>query len=212
MVVPADETPTAQPTSSSASTVDTTPSATPGTRSTTATPTPLDVTRVDWSAVTLPAAVCQLAAPVTLLHGTALVQDDVRGRPDPGTTGPRYVKVALASGQEPNPVYGDLDGTTDAAVHVWCDNNGGTAAGHLQDSVVVFSGASGALKPLGVALPRHTTDRASLLGHIVLAGGRLTLDESYYKGDDADCCPSGLSHELWTYDQLRQVPAGHPVS
>jgi hypothetical protein len=144
-----------------------------------------------------------------LLHGKARISDR-RGYPDhPG--GARYFNVlAPLNGI----FFGDLEGngSSDAALPLQCDNNGGTADGQLLFSIGVFSGSGGKRHLLGLITPRvqpkgvHVTIIGTFSNAVVMTAGRVLVHEIFYGPNDPTCCPSGRAVTTWTYDSGRLRP------
>lgn len=157
---------------------------------------------VDWSAVTVPGAVCGLNGPVTLSGGKATVD-----APQLHAGTPQVLITDNTGNGQPAPVYGDLngDGRDEAAILVWCSNTGGTAAGQLADSIVVYSADSGEAQPIGTLRtqqpPATPPVHSALIDGTVLptfGPHTVTVHELWYSATDADCCPSTHATTVWT--------------
>jgi hypothetical protein len=102
------------------------------------------------------------------------------------------------------PTYGDLSrGQQVAALQVWCDNQGGTAAGQLAEGLIVFSGAAGKLNTLGTLTPQYRPRSAPHIPYIVvtsIGGERIVTTEYWYASSDADCCPTGRASTSWYWN------------
>lgn len=148
--------------------------------------------------MTLPGAVCGLQAPVRLAKGAARVP-----APSGVDVGSSQVDVTTPD----SPVFGNLDGgeKDEAVLHVRCYNTGGTAVGHVQDSMVVFSGSTGAVRAIGVLHPQHPGVPALpsldyFSPEVSIGAGTITVHENQYVlPQDPTCCPSLHPTTVWTY-------------
>jgi WD40 repeat protein len=151
----------------------------------------LDLRQVDWQGITLPPKVCgNTTRPIKLNQGVATI-------PSPIGSGTATVSAS------DSPTYGTLTGTGTSAVaalNVSC-NIGGTAAGQLWDGYVIYSGEDGTLHSIGFITPRAAgrNEHASYLEKIRFSHGQITTYEDFYRGTDADCCPSGRTRSVWVY-------------
>jgi hypothetical protein len=156
-----------------------------------------DLHRVDWPNVTIPGQLCVVPGFITLRNGEATASSQRWGQ----------VHVGM---QGTDAVYGDLDGDGDdeAAVTIWCDNGGGTAAGQLAQGLVVFDNPSGQLRTIGTVTPQHQPAdvHTSFIDSLTFARGRLVAHELWYRNTDATCCPSGKATTVWKYTSGRLVP------
>jgi hypothetical protein len=159
--------------------------------------TVVDVHRVDWPNVTIPGRLCAVAGSIKLRDGSATASSKRWGQ----------VHVSM---QGTDAVYGDLDGDRkdEAAVVIWCDNGGGTAAGQLAQGLVVFRNRNGQLHTIATVTPRqqpvdvHTSFVASLR----FARGQVVAHERWYRNTDPTCCPSGTATTVWKYTGGHLVP------
>lgn len=156
----------------------------------------LDLHHVRWGEVAIPGSVCGAATAIRLNHKKAVVQS----RRFPGY---RHIHVDTAWN---GVVYGDLDGNgaDEAAFQVDCNNGGGTADGVLAYAAVVFTGAHGRLRVVGVITPRQRYLRGTryppIVGIVKLRPGRVVSPEAWYgPHDTAVCCPSGRARTIWSY-------------
>jgi hypothetical protein len=127
------------------------------------------------------------------------------------TRWPSYRRIRVDAAWSGAPVvYGDVDGDgrPEAAVRVVCSNLGGTAAGQLAFSVVVFTSGPRSPRLIGVITPRQprTADvHVPIVGPVRITHGRVMASEAWYGPRDGDCCPSGQARTSWRYvaGQLR---------
>jgi hypothetical protein len=170
-------------------------------------PTGLDLRRIDWRNVSVPGTTCLTSGEIQLRNGSALIPDDNRGHPtQPGAGGQRYDSL-----EEILPVtFGDVEGgQVDAAVPLYCNNNGGTADGALLYSLAVYSGRKGTVHFLGLITPRHQPADVlpTLLSDVRMSSGMITVSELWYGPRDGTCCPSGKSTTIWKYSAGHLQPA-----
>jgi len=157
-----------------------------------------DVYGVNWKNITLPGAACGTTHPIRLRNGRAFVRSaawpwwaivDVSATPPSSTDGE----------------YGDLDGDgiDEAAVGVVCSNGGGTAAGQLGFSYVIFTAGENVLRVIGVITPRQPLDpeagHVPLLASVEVLPGKVLTQEAWYGSNDGTCCPSGRATTIWRY-------------
>jgi hypothetical protein len=168
-----------------------------GTASALASARPLNLHHVKWGDEAVPGQVCRVNGPIRLHDGLAKLNHSGYGPLDVSVTGP---------------FYGDLGGGQQvAAVQVLCSNQGGTAAGQLADSIVVFSGAGGKLHSLGVLTPQYRPHAPVHIPFITVArvgAGHIVTTEYWYTSNDPDCCPSGRATTTWSWNGHRFTP-GH---
>jgi hypothetical protein len=149
----------------------------------------LNLHRVHWGEVTIPGQLCRVKGTIRLHHGQARISHSGYG--------PLQV---LTSG----PAYGDLGrGQEVAALTVWCDNQGGTAAGQLAEGLVVFSGAGGRLHVLGTLTPQYRPHNDAHIPYVMvtsIGAERVVTTEYWYTTSDADCCPSGRATTTWYWN------------
>jgi hypothetical protein len=153
---------------------------------------------VDWKNIKVPGSACGIDHDVQLRNGRAEV---------PSPSFPDYDLVGISvsvTAYDNGVVYGDLDndGFDEAAVSVWCDNRGGTAAGQLGQEWVIFTDAR-TPRVLGSVSPQHGRDsyfHVPYIGRsIFMAPGLIVAQESFYGNNDATCCPSGVAITTWSY-------------
>jgi hypothetical protein len=166
-----------------------------------------DVHRIDWRTVVLPGGVCGSSRPIrprrTKYGPMAFVRADVNL--------PWWNPVVVDSWR--NPTFGDLDGDgmDEAALDVGCANGGGTAAGQLEFSVVIFKADGKRLRALGVVPIEQPLDVRA--GHVPIGGidrierGAVVTREGWYGPFDG-CCPSGRASATWSYRNGRFVRTG----
>jgi hypothetical protein len=163
-----------------------------------------DLHRIDWRKVVLPGGVCGSSQPIRRRthYGEAYVHADVNL--------PWWNPVAVSSWGRP--VFGDLDGDgrDEAALHVNCDNGGGTAAGQLQFSDAVFEAHGRTLRLIGIVKLQQPLDLRA--GHVPVGfvhrieRGRITTHEAWYGPYDGTCCGSGRVGTTWDYRAGRLAP------
>jgi hypothetical protein len=151
----------------------------------------------DWSNVAVPGQFCGIRGDVELRDNEAIATSADWGR------------VHVSSDERP--IEGRLvgNGTTQAALDVWCDNGGGTAAGQLAEEYAVFTSTRGAARILGYITPRENppdADHISIFGSIVLTVGKITAHEQWYGPTDDTCCPTGTATTVWQYENGTLIP------
>ena len=167
-----------------------------------------DLHTVAWNRVTLPGGVCGSSRPIRLHHyryggPAAFIHADV----DLLWWNP----VVVSSWQKP--VFGDLDGDgrDEAALNVGCANGGGTAAGQLAFSDVIFKAVGKSLRVVGIVTPQQPLDPQTShvpLSHVAaVKRGKVVVSEAWYGRYDGTCCASGRATTIWTYahGQLRPM-------
>jgi hypothetical protein len=146
----------------------------------------LNLHRVNWGNVAIPGRLCRVKGLIRLDKGQAKIGDSGYGPLDVVTFGPTYGN--LGGGQEV------------AALQVWCDNQGGTAAGQIAEGLMVFSGAGGRLHVLGTLTPQYRPRPAGHIPYIVvksIGAERIVSTEYWYAATDEDCCPTGRATTTW---------------
>lgn len=153
---------------------------------------------VDWKNIKVPGSACGVDHDVQLVNGEATVHS------------PRFADYDLVGfsldvhAYDDGVVYGDLDndGFDEAAVSVWCDNRGGTAAGQLGQEWVIFTDARQP-RVVGSIAPQHGSDTGYHIPYIgrpiFMAPGRVVALESFYGKNDMTCCPTGQAITTWSY-------------
>jgi hypothetical protein len=172
----------------------------------------LDLRTVDWKNVSVPGAACRRSGSIQLRNGSALIPDSKSGHiGQPNSNGPRYDGLDELS---PDVTYGDLEGSghDEAALNLWCNNNGGTAGGAFLYSLVVYSGHSGRLQVVGLITPRQQPpdELPTTLGQPKIDVGTVTVPEYWYGARDGTCCPTGRATTTWRYSAGR-LEAGQSV-
>jgi hypothetical protein len=166
-----------------------------------------DVFGVDWKNITLPGTACGATRPIRLHEGQAAVRS---------AAWPWWaiVEVSVTPPKWAQGEYGDLDGdgiTDEAAVGVVCSNGGGTAAGQLGFSYVIFSARENVLHVIGVITPQQPLNadagHVPLLGSVEILRGKLLAQEAWYGPNDGTCCPSGRVATIWTYASGKLRPS-----
>jgi hypothetical protein len=168
-----------------------------------------DVFGVGWKNITLPSAACGATHPIRLRNGSAYVHS---------AAWPWWA-IVVVSATPPSwkdGEYGDLDGdgnTNEAAVGVVCSNGGGTAAGQLGFSYVIFQAREyeHVLRAVGVIRPRQPFNpeegHVPLLGSVEILPGKVLAQEAWYGPHDGTCCPSGRATTIWTYARGKLRPS-----
>ena len=150
---------------------------------------PVNLHHVNWGSVTIPGRLCRVKGVIRLHKSQARIARSGYGPLEVITSGP---------------AYGDLGrGQQVAVLQVWCDNQGGTAAGELAEGLMVFSGAGGKLHVLGTLTPQYRPRSASHIPYIVvesIGAERVVTTELWYASTDADCCPSGRATTTWHWN------------
>ena len=174
---------------------------------------PKGLRAVSWDEAAVPGAACFTRGNVRLHHGQALIPN-AEGHPVvPGSNGRRFDQLELLTVGDtdtPDVTYGALQGpgSVDAAVRLWCNNNGGTADGSRLVSIAIYSIQGVRLHLLGLITPRVQPrgELPTLLGHPRLSPGHVTVPEKWYRAVDSTCCPSGASTSRWKYSNRQLVP------
>jgi hypothetical protein len=164
----------------------------------------LDLRLVDWKSASVPGKSCLRTQNIRLHNGRALLPDSTHGRPIRlDGKGVRYDLLEL--GNQPV-LYGD--GIDDAAVSLYCNNNGGTADGAILYSVAVYSGKTGKRTYLGLITPRHQPKGRlpTLLSITGIAPDTITVHEQWYGPKDMTCCPEGRATTKWSLADGSLVP------
>jgi hypothetical protein len=164
-----------------------------------------DLHAIDWRKVALPGAVCGSSRPI-------------RARKDPGADAFIHADVDLRWWNPvwvyswARPLFGDLDGdgADEAALHVVCANGGGTAAGQLAFSDVIFTHAGKSLRVVGIVRPQQPLDpetpHVPLSRVVAIKRGQVVVSEAWYGHHDGTCCASGEARTIWTHDHGRLLP------
>jgi len=158
-----------------------------------------DLHAIDWRKVILPGGACGSSRPIRphrYGHGPpeALIHTDVNLL--------WWNPVVVSSWSKP--WFGDLDGDgrDEAALGVDCANGGGTAAGQLAFSDVIFKAVGRSLRVVGIVAPRQPLDpetsHVPLIGKVAIERGKAVVSEAWYGSYDGDCCASGRARTTWT--------------
>jgi hypothetical protein len=94
-----------------------------------------------------------------------------------------------------------------AVLAVLCSNSGGTAAGQLQDSLIVFADTAGPLSVVGTLVATqpapasgvHVSLWSDHAGSVTIAPDEIITHELSYSASDETCCPSGRVTTIWRY-------------
>lgn len=157
-----------------------------------------DLRSVEWRRIALPGGACASSRPIRphdYEYGPAALIH-------PDTDLLWWNPVVVYSWSKP--VFGDLDGDgrDEAALDVECANGGGTAAGQLAFSEVVFRTVGKSLRVLAILRPRQPLELAAhvpLSRVVAIERGRVLISEAWYDPNDGDCCASGRARTIWTY-------------
>ena len=151
----------------------------------------IDLHGFDWNQAKLPGWVCGADQPIKLHSGYA----DFHSRRWPALS-----PIEAARGRV---VYGDLNGggSDAAALQIVCVNRGGTAAGQLAFTVVVFTAGLRAPTEVGVLTPQLRSGRnhVPILTPAKITHDRVVVTELYYGPRDPDCCPTGRATTVWRF-------------
>ena len=167
---------------------------------------------VNWDEATMPGAACFTRGNVRLHHGQALIPN-AQGHPVvPSSNGGRSDRLELLTVGDtgtPDVTYGALQGpgSVDAAVRLWCNNNGGTADGSGLVSIALYSTQGVRPHLLGLITPRVQPrgELPTLLDDPRLSPGHVIVSEKWYRAVDSTCCPSGASTSRWKYSKGQLV-------
>ncbi|MCW2543358.1 MAG: hypothetical protein JWM40_910 [Frankiales bacterium] len=182
---------------------------------------------IDWTRLTVPGNACFSPTAIHLKSapfldvdsngeetwvplGQAFIPSPMGNPKDHNGDGPRYVELTNAPTEIKYGEFGTHGEAPVAAVPLTCTNNGGTAAGQLLFSVAVYTRVNGQLKLLRLIAPQQALRQGS---HVTLIRvGRIssdgvTVNETWYGPNDADCCATGEAISLWRYEAgtLRHV-------
>ncbi|MCX2966836.1 LppP/LprE family lipoprotein, partial [Gordonia aquimaris] len=83
-----------------------------------------------------------------------------------------------------------------------CDNGGGTAAGNIATSYLLFA-KEGDNSRVFAELPAQQPkqgEHPTIVTDIARAGDTLTVKEQWYRSADPNCCASGTSESTWQID------------
>jgi hypothetical protein len=163
---------------------------------------------VNWRQILIPAAACGTKTAVrTRQSDAAAIAHSDRW--------PRYARIVVAAGSDAV-VYGDLydDGRDAAALGIVCANLGGTAAGQLAFSVVVYRPGLHAPLPVAVLRPQVREEPNShppVFEARSIMRGTVRTTEGIYGPHDGDCCASGLARTVWRLVRDRLTPASTTI-
>ncbi|MGW6063180.1 hypothetical protein [Streptomyces sp. NPDC055189] len=157
---------------------------------------PMDLRAVDWRSAEIPGTLCRSPKAIRLQGGAAVnVPSDFDG-PEPD------MPQDVAAGTD-EIFYGDITGDDrdEAALPVLCANHNSTAAGQRAMGVLVFDGGAQELRLLGTLTSRKPRlgEPPNLLKVERMEPGVITVRDSFYRADDANCCPSGKAMETWVH-------------
>lgn len=154
-------------------------------------PAPDDLRAVDWKQATLTSSFCGVEGTVRFQDGEARATSTIWGEVG------LWVKIG-------RPVwFGDIDadGREEAAVSLGCDNTGGTGASDLEYGLVIVRSVNGQLELVGeiaTTTMRDDAPHVPLLSEPTFEKGAITVKELWYRPNDANCCPSGVSLTRWS--------------
>lgn len=163
---------------------------------------------VDWRNTAIPGGLCRHQGPIQLRDGTATSVSSTFDGPEPEM--PQDVSAFTS-----DVVYGDLtgDGQWEATLPVICANHNSTAAGQRALGVMVFDGSTGRLRHLGTIAGQQPRlgEPPNFLRIEKITRNRITATETFYGPHDANCCPSGVADDTWSYQNGKFVPASSRV-
>jgi hypothetical protein len=92
-----------------------------------------------------------------------------------------------------------------------CANGGGTAAGQLAFSEVVFKAEGRSLRLVGIVTPRQPLGaegaHVPLVSAVAIKRGRVIAPEYWYGPYDGSCCASGEAKTIWEYTNGKLRPS-----
>jgi hypothetical protein len=146
-----------------------------------------DAHRVNWGDVTIPGQLCKVSGQIQLHNGQARLSHS--------GLGPLDVLLTFVT-------HGNLaPGLPVTALQIWCDNQGGTAAGQLAEGIFVYSSPGGHPQFLGLLTPQFRPKGAPHIPFLAVAHidtqGHIATTEFFYNPSNADCCPSGRATTVW---------------
>jgi len=152
----------------------------------------------NWSAATLPGAICRGTRPIHLHHGSAVAR---LTRKSDGQWH-AWPRIYLST-EEFHPTFGSLGGRSAAAIRVGCNNGGGTADGYMAHAEVIYvARPHEAPQLIGFVRPHVRpwggNQLASLLS-VAFRGDAVVAHEYFYGGSDGTCCASGRATTRWRF-------------
>lgn len=80
-----------------------------------------------------------------------------------------------------------------------CDNGGGTAAGNLAYAYLLFASDERTTRVLAELPAQQPTlgEHPTMVNSITGSGETFTVDEAWFRLNDANCCPSGAARTVW---------------
>ncbi|UVF79178.1 LppP/LprE family lipoprotein [Gordonia mangrovi] len=150
-------------------------------------PTPKDVK--GWSSVPITAAFCGVPGSVQLSDFEATTQSSSWGKV--------HVFMFAEATDLTAPGRSTLLGHRAS-----CDNGGGTAAGNIATSYLLFA-KEGDNSRVFAELPAQQPkqgEHPTIVTDIARAGDTLTVKEQWYRSADPNCCASGTSESTWQID------------
>jgi hypothetical protein len=152
----------------------------------------------DWRNAPVAAAFCGVV-------GTVRLTDSAGEAPST-----LYGKVALFAGDASYGTMSEPLGEV-AAVPIFCNNGGGTAAGDLDGGIMIVSVQDAQLVAAAEITPQTSfNDRARAMRAVQIDGDSIMVVETWYRNEDATCCPSGKANVRWTYrDGVLQPGSPH---
>jgi len=157
----------------------------------------LAVHSVNWGDVTIPGQLCEVKGQIQLHDGHATVRHSGYGVPlDVLTTTVTHGYLA--------------HGLPVTALQIWCDTQGGTAAGQIAEGIMVFASPGGRAHLLGTLTPQYNPSSAAHIPYIAIAhidrAGHVAVSEFFYTASNADCCPSGRATTIWKWTGRTFIP------
>ncbi|MDT7784171.1 MAG: hypothetical protein QOF58_2590 [Pseudonocardiales bacterium] len=163
---------------------------------------PDDLLDVDWQQATLTAEFCDVEKPVTMANGEAKATSTIWG------------EVEVVVNPRKPAWFGDIDGDghDEAAVNLYCENGGHTASSQLAFGLVVVRAVNGTMELIGEISTTTMRDDAPHVPSLTdprFEYGAITVRELWYRPNDANCCPSGVSQTRWSLRDgtLKAAPA-----
>ena len=153
---------------------------------------------VNWGNVTIPGQLCEVKGSIRLHNGHATVNHGSGyGIPIEAST------AAITHGYLGH-------GLPVTALQIWCETQGGTAAGQLAEGIMVFAAPNGQPHLLGTLTPQYNPKSAAHIPYISVdridTAGHVTVTELFYRPSNPDCCPSGQAVTVWKWTGHKFIP------